>query len=105
MPLTLVSSAVGSYRNHKVHTLQNTPQYLKPYVEQYFNKADKHFERLMDIVVNIPNTFNIEHDDTTIVVTQDKLSFVLRLSPELTDADMMESEFLLSLVKRTRLGV
>ena len=105
MILDTVISAVGTYRNHKVLTLNDTPEYLKPYVSQYFDKADKHFERLMDICINIPEAFTSEVIDGSIIINQDKVEYILELGIELSDKAMTESEFVLELFKRTRLCV
>lgn len=105
MIIDSVINAVGTYRNHKALTLNDTPGYLKPYVSQYFDKADKHFERMMDICINVPVTFTAEVYDDSIKITQDKVEYILTLSTELSDKEMAESEFVLELFKRTRLCV
>ena len=105
MIIDSVINAVGSYRNTKVLTLQSIPEHLKPYVLQYYDKADKHFERLMDICINIPEQFVTELVDGSINIKQDKLTYTLTLSSELSEKDFKESEFVLELIKRTRLCV
>lgn len=103
MIIDSVISAVGNYRNHKMVTLNNTPTYLIPYVSQYFDKADKHFERLMDICINIPEQYKSDVTDGIIKLTNDKVEYNLELGFELSDISMRESEFVLELFKRIRL--
>jgi len=103
--LTTVVNSVGNYRNHKTETLKDTPVYLKSYVEQYFEKADKHFERLMDICINVPECFTIASIDiTNVVLKNNEVSYSLQLTPELTDIQISESEFVIQLFKRIRLA-
>jgi len=59
MVLDTVVNAIGEYRNNKVTTLQAIPTHLKLYVNKYYEKSDRHFERLMDICINIPSNFTI----------------------------------------------
>ena len=97
-----VVKAVGDYRNNKVLTLQTIPSHLKPYVNQYYEKSDRHFERLMDICINIPENFTTEIVDNTINIKHDKVTYTLKFGSELTDNDFEESEFVLKLFNKTR---
>ena len=97
-------NSVGNYRNHKTSVLTDAPWYLQSYIEQYFNKADLHFERLMDICINIPEQINIVLvDSTNIILSHAEIDYSLQLTPELTNTQILESEFVLALFKRIRL--
>jgi hypothetical protein len=98
-----VTVSVGNYRNYKSETLRNTPHHLKTFVEQYFVDADKHFERLMDVVIQIPKSFTAEVTDySSIKLVHNDVSYFLNLRVDLDSKSIAESEFVLSLVKRTR---
>jgi hypothetical protein len=98
-----VKVSVGSYRNYKTDTMRNTPHHLKSFVEQYFIDADKHFERLLDIVIKVPSSFTGEVTDfNSIKLTHNDVSYFLNLRIDLDSKSIAESEFVLSLVKRTR---
>ena len=99
-----VKVSVGSYRNYKTDTLRNTPPHLKSFVEQYFINADKHFERVMDIVIQVPSSFTAEVTDTNAIkLVHNDVFYFLNLRVDLDSKSIAESEFVLSLVKRIRL--
>jgi len=98
-----VKVSVSSYRNYKADTLRNTPHHLKSFVEQYFNDADKHFERVLDVAIQIPNSFTAEVTDfNSIKLVHNDVHYFLNLRVDLDSKSIAESEFVLSLVKRTR---
>lgn len=102
--LNAVVNSVGNYRNHKTEVLNKTPLYLKQYVNQYFSKADSHFERLMDICINIPETVSvIASDSGQYLINYHGIEYALSMQLELTDNDFQESEYLFEVFKRIRL--
>lgn len=101
--INAVVQSVGNYRNHKTELLNDTPIYLKSYIQQYFIKADAHFERLMDICINIPSHITVDMIDTNfITLNHSEVKYNLSLTHDLTDIQMHESEFVLELLKRIR---
>lgn len=98
-----VRCSVKNYRQYKSDVLMKTPFNLKPYIELYFKDADKHYERVMDIVVNLPSSFDATVlTSSTIQLTHNSMIFHLDLNWAIPKKSIDESEFLLSLVNRLR---
>ena len=59
----------------------------------------------MDICINVPECFTIESIDiTNVVLNNNEVRYSLQLTPELTDIQISESEFVIQLFKRIRLA-
>jgi hypothetical protein len=98
-----VKVSIGNYRNYKADTLRNTAHHLVPFVKQYFESADRHFERLLDIAIKIPESFTAEVTDfNSIKMVHNDVHYFLNLRVDLDPKSISESEFVLLLVKRTR---
>lgn len=95
-----LKQSVVDYRKHKITTLNNTPAYLVQYVIKYFDKADRHFERLMDICIRLPESFDVKIHDEYIQLTHCDVPYCLMVGTELNDDAMVESQFVYDLTQK-----
>ena len=100
--IELVKELVVNYRTKKKNTIDSIPEFLQPYVKEYYKKADEHFNRALDIAINIPVSFDKEFNGSVLKLTNQGITYTLNLSDNVSDSEIKESEMILTLVKHFR---
>jgi len=101
--IELIKTAVGNYRNTRLTSMNELPERFRPYVELYFKEADKHFERVMDIVIKLSTGFEIQSTDNNVIsLMQNGILLQLDINPDVSETAIQESKFILELVRKYR---